>query len=88
MDEKILFNLEIILVDFFTAYGLTTLLYFIISIFIKKTFLKKVDNQSNSFIVFIGILYLVVFTTALLVELNILDQESKTYLLQRMFGKY
>jgi len=88
MDEKILFNLEIILVDFFTAYGLTTLLYFIISIFIKKTFLEKVDNQSNSFIVFIGILYLIVFTTALLVELNILDQESKTYLLQRMFGKY
>ena len=88
MNEKILFNLEIILVDFFSAYGLTTLLYFIISIFIKNTFLKKADNQSNNFISFIGILYLIVFTAAILVELNILDQESKTYLLQRMFGKY
>lgn len=88
MDERLLFNLEIILVDFFSAYGLTTLLYLILLPFIKNPLLKKLDNQSNRFISFIGIVYLITVSTTTLVLLHILDEESKTHLLQRMFGKY
>lgn len=88
MDERLLFNLEIILVDFFSAYGLTTLLYLILLPFIKNPLLKKLDNQSNLFISFIGVVYLITISTTTLVLLNILDEESKTHLLHRMFGKY
>lgn len=88
MIEKLLFNLEVILVDFFSAYGLLTITYLILSIFIKNQFLQKINYQSNRLISFIGIVYLIIWLSATIVELNIIDQESKNYLINRMFGKY
>ena len=88
MIERLLFNLEFILVDFFSAYGLVTILCLILSIFIRNPFLQKINIQSDRLISFIGIVYLMVFLITTIVELNISDQESKNFLLNRMFGKY
>ncbi|MHC0442240.1 hypothetical protein [Flavobacterium sp. 3-210] len=88
MIEKLLFNLEVILIDFFSAYGLLSIIYLILSIFIKNQFLQKINSQSNRFISFTGIIYLIIWLTATIVELNIIDQENKNYLINRMFGKY
>jgi hypothetical protein len=88
MIEEIIFTLQLIQIDFFTAFGLFSILYFITSIFIRKPILKNIDEESNRFISFIGILYLILWIIVIFVELNILNQEDKSELLNRMFGKY
>lgn len=88
MIEKLLFNFEFLLVDFLTAYGFTTILLLILSIFTKKLFLKEVDDQSNRFIALIGIVYIIVWIAATFAEFNSSDEESRTYLLRIMFGAY
>lgn len=88
MTEKIIFTLEIIQVDFFSAFGLVTILYFFVLLFTKNQFIKEIDNQSTSFISFIGIIYLIVWTIATIVELNSQNEEGKAFLLSRMFGRY
>lgn len=86
--ERILFGLEAILPDFFSAYGLTTILILLLSILVKNNFLKKFDYSSSRFISFIGVLYLIVWIIGIIIDFNIRDQEGKNYLLQRMFGRY
>jgi hypothetical protein len=88
MTERIIFTLQVIQIDFFTAFGLFTILYFLTSIFTKNQFIKSVDEESNRFISFIGILYLIIWSVGLFVELNILNAEEKSQLLNQMFGKY
>lgn len=88
MIEEIIFTLQLIQIDFFTAFGLFTFLYFISSIFIRKNVLKNIDEEANRFISFIGLLYLLLWIFGIFVELNILNQEDKTEFLNRMFGKY
>ena len=88
MIEDITFTLQLIQIDFFTAFGLFTLLYFISSIFIKAPFLKNIDEESNRFISFIGILYLVLWIIGMFIALYTLNQEEKNNFLQRIFGKY
>ena len=88
MIEEILFTLQLIQIDFFTAFGLFTILYFLLRIFIKKPIIKKVDEESNRFISFIGIIYLILWLIGIFVELFILNEEDRTILLSRMFGKY
>lgn len=88
MIEEIIFTLQLIQIDFFSAFGLFTFLYFISSIFIRKPIPKIIDEESNRFISFIGILYLILWIIGIFVELKILNQEDKTELLNRMFGKY
>ncbi|UOK41617.1 MULTISPECIES: hypothetical protein [Flavobacterium] len=88
MTEEIIFTLQLIQIDFFTAFGLFTILYFPFSIFIKNPIIKNIDEESNRFISFIGIVYLILWIIGIFVELNILNQEDKTELLNRMFGKY
>ncbi|MCV2484236.1 hypothetical protein OD917_04825 [Flavobacterium sp. SH_e] len=88
MIQRLLFSLEFILVDFFSTYGIIIIICLLLSIFIKNPILQKINNQSNRFITFIGIAYLIVFLLATIIELNISDEESKNYLLNRMFGKY
>jgi hypothetical protein len=88
MLEKIIFTFELILIDFFTAYGLTTILYLVLSIFIKNQLIKQVDEQSNRFISFVGVIYLIVWMISTVIDLSSVDEESKTSLLNRMFGEY
>lgn len=88
MIEEIIFTLQLIQIDFFTAFGLFTFLYFISSIFIKNPILKIIDEESNRFISLVGILYLILWIIGIFVELNILNHEDKAELLNRMFGKY
>ncbi|THF53361.1 hypothetical protein E6C50_03930 [Flavobacterium supellecticarium] len=88
MTEQIIFTLQLIQIDFFTAFGLFTFLYFLFSIFIKNPIIKKVDEETNRFISFIGIVYLILWIIGIFVQLNVLPQEEKTELLNRMFGKY
>lgn len=88
MIERILFNLELAFIDLFTSYGLMTILILILSIFIKKDIVKKIDEYSNRLISFIGILYSIVWIIIILIELNNIDPESRIELINRMFGKY
>ncbi|MDA6069377.1 hypothetical protein NJT12_07075 [Flavobacterium sp. AC] len=88
MTERIIFTLQAIQIDFFTAFGLLTILYFVLSIFTKNEFIKNVDEESSRFIIFLGIVYLIIWSVGLCVELKHLDAEDKFNLLNRMFGKY
>lgn len=88
MTEKIIFTLHLINQDFFTAFGLFTILYLFLSIFIKKEILHQIDEEANKFISFIGILYLIIWIIGIIVEFNILNEEDKISMLNRIFGKY
>jgi molybdopterin-containing oxidoreductase family membrane subunit len=88
MKENILLVLQIITVDFFTAFGLYTLLFLIVFIFTKKQFLKTLDEEASGFISFVGVIYFLVWIIGIFVfyaESNIEEQNS---MLNRMFGKY
>lgn len=88
MIEEIFFTLQVIQIDFFISFGLFTILYLFFSIFIKNSIIKKIDEESSQFISFIGIIYLIVWITGIFIQLNILNEEDKTSLLNRMFRKY
>lgn len=88
MVETCLYNLQLILRDFFTAFGLFTILYLILSSFTKNPTLVKINKQSNSFISFIGVLYLIIWLITLLILFNSLNEGEKSNLLNRMLGKY
>ncbi|WP_298141371.1 hypothetical protein [Flavobacterium sp.] len=88
MIEKVLFTLQLIQIDFFTGFGLFTILYFLFRIFIRNPFIKKIDEESNRFISFIGIVYLILWFIGIIVELYFLNDEDRSMLLSRMFGKY
>lgn len=84
--ENLNFTLYIISNDFFISFGIYSILYLIISIFTKKEILYKIDNEVCRLIIFIGIIYFLVWFSAIIVSFTI--EESRTYLLNRMFGKY
>jgi hypothetical protein len=88
MKENLILLLQIITVDFFTGFGLYSLLFLFISIFTKKALLFKVDEEAKKFISFIGIIYFIIWIIGTIVfytESNIEEQNS---MLNRMFGKY
>lgn len=88
MKENILLFLQIITVDFFTAFGLYSLLFLFISIFTNNALLYKIDNEATKLISFIGIIYFIVWIAGIFVfyfESNVEDQNK---MLNRMFGKY
>lgn len=86
--ERFLFVLEAVLPDFFSAYGLITIFILLLSIIIKNDFLKKFDTSSNQFISIIGVVYLIIWISVTVIDLNTRDEESKNDLLHRMFGTY
>lgn len=88
MKENILLLLQIIIIDFFTAFGLYTLLYLLLSIFVKKPQLYKIDKEAVQFISFVGIVYFVVWIIGTIVFYAESNPEEKSYMLRRMFGKY
>ncbi len=88
MVEEIIFILNLISQDFFIAFGVFTLLYFLLKIFIKNPILGEIDTESNRFISFIGILYFVIFIYYTTTELMMLNDEQQSVLSHRMFGRY
>lgn len=88
MLEEVLFVLQLIHLDFFTAFGLVTILYFISRIFIKNQIIEKVDEESNRFISSIGISYMILWLMGIFVQGFNLNEADRTLLLSRMFGKY
>ncbi len=88
MLEEVLFVLQLIHLDFFIAFGLVTILYFISRIFIKNQIIEKVDEESNRFISSIGISYMILWLMGIFVQGFNLNEADRTLLLSRMFGKY
>lgn len=88
MKENIILFFQIITVDFFTAFGLYSLLFLFLSIFIKKTFLYILDEEIKKFISFVGIVYLIVWIVGIFVFYTESNVEEQNSMLNRMFGKY
>lgn len=86
MIENFNFVLYVITNDFFISFGIYTVLYLLISIFTKKEILYKLDDEVCKLIIFLGIIYFIVWTIAIFISFT--NDESRTYLLNRMFGKY
>ncbi|WP_291148707.1 hypothetical protein [Flavobacterium sp. UBA7680] len=88
MRENILLLLQIITVDFFTAFGLYSILFLIVSIFIKKPILYKIDEEAVKFISLAGVIYFTVWIIGIFVFYAENNPEEKSDMLNRMFGKY
>ncbi|MBF4516677.1 hypothetical protein IRZ71_09990 [Flavobacterium sp. ANB] len=88
MSENILLLLRIITVDFFTAFGLYSFLYLVVSIFIKKPILYKIDEEAVKFISLAGVIYFAVWIIGIFVFYAESNPEEKSDLINRMFGKY
>ena len=88
MKENLILLLQIITVDFFTAFGLYSLFFLIVSIFFKKSFLFKVDEEAKKFISFVGIIYFIIWIIGIIVFYAESNLEEQNSMLNRMFGKY
>ncbi|KUJ60734.1 hypothetical protein AR687_17065 [Flavobacteriaceae bacterium CRH] len=88
MKENILLVLQIITIDFFTAFGLYSLLFLIVSIFTKRLILQKVDEEATQFISFAGVIYFSVWIIGLLVFYFESNLEEQSRMFNRMFGPY
>ncbi|KRB59853.1 hypothetical protein [Flavobacterium sp. Root186] len=88
MRENILFLLQIITIDFFTAFGLYSILYLIVSIFIKKPILYKIDEEAVKFISLAGVIYFAVWIIGIFVFYAESNPEEQNDLINRLFGKY
>jgi hypothetical protein len=88
MKENLILLLQIITVNFFTAFGLYSLFFLITSIFTKKTFIFKVDEEAKKFISFVGIIYFIIWIVGTIVFYTESNLEEQNSLLNRMFGKY
>ena len=85
---NIFFNLELLILDFFTAFGLYSFLFLILSIFIKKIAFYQFDNQAKNFISFVGVLYIIFWVSGTIVYYIDCNPVEKSVMIDRMFGKY
>ena len=85
---NIFFNLELLILDFFTAFGLYSFLFLILSIYIKKIALYQFDNQAKKFISFVGVLYIIFWVLGTIVYYIDCNPLEKSAMIDRMFGKY
>ncbi|WP_264550392.1 hypothetical protein [Flavobacterium sp. N2820] len=85
---NIFFNLELLILDFFTAFGLYSFLFLILSIFIKKIAIFQFDNQAKKFISFVGVLYIIFWLLGTIVYYVECNSEEKNAMIDRIFGKY
>lgn len=83
-----IFELKLFITDLFFAFSIFTLLYFNISIFIKKDFLKNLDEKVSRFIAFSGIIFLVLFAVEIFMNLINPDQEGRLSFRELVFGEY
>lgn len=84
----IFFNLELLILDFFTAFGLYTFLFLILSIFIKKAIFYNFDEQAKKFLSFVGVLYIIFWFLGTIVYYIQCNPVEKNEMIERMFGKY
>lgn len=85
---NIFFNLELLISDFFTAFGLYSFLFLILSIFIKKATFYNFDEQAKKFLSFVGVLYIIFWFLGTIVYYIECNPEEKNEMIERMFGKY
>jgi molybdopterin-containing oxidoreductase family membrane subunit len=85
---NIFFNLELLILDFFTAFGLYSFLFLILSIFIKKIAIFQFDNQAKKFISFVGVLYIIFWFLGTIVYCVECNSEEKNAMIDRIFEKY
>lgn len=88
MKENILLILQILAIDFFTAFGLYSLFFLLISIFTKNVYLYRIDEESQKFISFVGVIYFAVWIIGNLMFYSESSVEEKNSMLNRMFGIY
>ncbi|MDR6763301.1 molybdopterin-containing oxidoreductase family membrane subunit [Flavobacterium sp. 2755] len=88
MRENILFLLQIITIDFFTAFGLYSILYLIVLIFVKKPILYKIDEEAVKFISLAGVIYFTAWIIGIFVFYAESNPEEQNDLINRLFGKY
>ena len=88
MKENITLFIEILISDFFIAFGLISLLFLFISIFTKNNLILKTAEESKKFISFVGIIYLLVWIIGIYIFYAESNLEEKNSMLNRMFGKY
>ena len=88
MKENILLLLQIITVDFFTAFGLYSLFFLLLSLFIKNVVLQKIDNEMTKFISFVGAVYFIAWIIGVFIFYAESNTEEQNSMLNRMFGKY
>lgn len=88
MSETIFLLLEIITLDFFTAFGVYSFLFLIVSIFTKKETFYYFDEQAKKFISFVGVLYIIFWFLGTIVYYVECNPEEKIEMIERMFGKY
>ncbi|OOV25048.1 hypothetical protein BXU11_15980 [Flavobacterium sp. LM5] len=89
MKENIWDFLNIIYVDFFIGFGLYSILYLIVSLFIKnKAKINFVDKIATNLVVFAGIIYFTSWIIGIYFTFQEITEEEKQSVLNRMFGKY
>lgn len=89
MKEDIWDFVNIIYVDFFIGFGLYSILYLIISQFIKnKTKINFLDKIAINLVVFAGIIYFLGWIIGLYFTFQEISEEEKQSILNRMFGRY
>ncbi|SHF73861.1 hypothetical protein SAMN05444377_11753 [Flavobacterium fontis] len=88
MVENLDLVLQIIRVDLFIAFGLYTIVYLIISSFIKNEIINVIDETSNKIISFAGIVFLLIWISLLFKSYFESSEFEKSGMIQRMFGKY
>lgn len=89
MKENIWDFVNIIYVDFFIGFGLYSLLYLIVLLFIaNKTKINFVDKIATDLVVFAGIIFVVGWIIGIYFTFQGITEEEKQSILNRMFGKY
>ncbi len=86
--EQILFYLEYLSQDMFTAFGIFSLFYLFISKFFKNEKLIEVDLKARKLIIYIGLVFIIVWNARTFQMYFQETGESKLELEQLMFGKY
>ena len=89
MIENLNFWLRVIQVDFYIPFGIFSILFVIVSFFVKKdNFLYKTDEYTCKLISLFGIVFFLIFTLGIVFLFINGTEEDKQSLLKRMLGHY
>jgi hypothetical protein len=88
MIENIDFILQIIKIDFFVTFGMYSIIYLFVSFIIKNPVIDRIDSTASKMISFIGIVFLIIWTSLLITNFATISDAQRDAILDRMFGKY